>query len=144
MICLLGVKMVISQATEYAIRALLHMASSPADDIVSKRDICKAQDITPGFLIKIMQPLIAKGLVKSYRGVAGGFTLGKPADQISLWDIVEAEEGPILLNKCLIQPGYCERDVGCPVHRVWQKARDALKYTLAETTLAELIKPPKK
>ncbi len=136
--------MVISQATECAIRALLHMASCSMEEVVSKRDICQAQDITPGFLIKIMQPLIASGLVKSYRGIAGGFALGKPAQQISLWDIVEAEEGQILLNKCLLHPGYCERDTGCPVHPVWQEARAALKDILSKTTLAKLTGRVKK
>ena len=114
------------------------MANAPVDEVVSKRDICKAQGVTPGFLIKIMQPLIAKGLVKSYRGMSGGFALGRPAGQISLWDIIEAVEGPILLNKCLIHPGYCERDENCPVHRIWITARDALRDILGGTTLAEL------
>ncbi len=131
--------MVISQATEYAIRALLHLANSPAGEIVSKRDICKAQEVTPGFLIKIMQPLIAKGLVKSYRGIKGGFTLGKPAEEINLWNIVEAMEGPILLNKCMVHENYCKRNATCPVHVVWAKARDQLRRTLSECSLAHLI-----
>ncbi len=144
MVCLLGVNMVISQATEYAIRALLYMAGFPLEEVVSKRDICRTQDITPGFLIKIMQPLIANGLVKSYRGVAGGFALARLAEQISLWDIVEAEEGSILLNKCLLHAGYCPRDATCPVHRIWRKAREALKYTLSQTNLAKLTQQAKR
>ncbi|MBI5787282.1 MAG: Rrf2 family transcriptional regulator [Candidatus Schekmanbacteria bacterium] len=131
--------MVISQATECAIRALLYMAAYEPGQVVSKRDICQAQEITPGFLIKIMQPLIAGGLVKSYRGVAGGFALAKPIGEINLWDIIVAEEGPILLNKCLITPGYCKRDATCPVHLVWCKSREVLEKTLRQTKLDDLL-----
>lgn len=132
--------MVISQATEYAIRSLLHLASAHQGEIVAKRDICHSQGVTPGFLIKIMQPLIAAGLVTSHRGVKGGFTLGRTANQISLWDIIEAEEGQIFLNKCLIHEGYCERDVTCPVHQVWLRARQELEKILRQNTLADLVK----
>ncbi len=77
--------MVISRAAEYAIRATLYMAGFPSGKAVSKRDICQTQEITPGFLIKIMQPLINKGLVTSYRGVSGGFSLGREPQDISCW-----------------------------------------------------------
>ena len=130
--------MVISRATEYAIRALLYVADFPSGQIVSKRDICQTQDITAAFLIKIMQPLRDAGFVKSFRGVAGGFSLAKPAEEISLWDIVCVIEGPMNLNRCLISEGNCLRDSVCPVHRVWHKVRADLEQTLSEATLASL------
>jgi len=135
--------MVISQATECAIRALMYVAGFPVGRIVTKREICRTQEITPGFLIKIMQPLIAGGLARSYRGIAGGFSLGKPSEEISLWDIISAVEGPIYLNKCMIHAGYCPRDTTCPVHTVWHKVREQLKQSLSQVTLAELIKQTK-
>jgi Rrf2 family protein len=130
--------MFISQAAECAVRALLYMAGFAPDRVVSKRDICRTQGITPGFLIKIMQPLIAAGLVKSYRGVTGGFALGRPPAEISLWDIISVSGGPILLNRCLIHDGYCPRDATCPVHPVWHQAKAELERTLSRTTLASL------
>jgi len=131
-------KMFISQAAECAMRAMVFMAGFPVNQVVTKRDICKAQDITPLFLIKIMQPLIAKGLVKSYRGASGGFSLGKAPENISMWDIISAVEGPILLNKCLTSEGYCPRDETCNVHSVWQKARTEMERILSEATLDKL------
>jgi Rrf2 family protein len=128
-------KMFISQASECVMRAMVYMAGFPVDQVVTKREICKTQDITPLFLIKIMQPLISKGLVNSYRGATGGFSLGKPPEKISMWDIITVVQGPILLNKCIIHPGYCPRDETCNVHNVWQKAKIEVERILSEATL---------
>ena len=77
-----GIPLIITRATEYAIRAILYMSRRPAGEIVYKKDICKAQEITPAFLTKILQPLIKDGIVGSQRGVGGGFYLAKePADR---------------------------------------------------------------
>lgn len=135
--------MVISQAAESAVRALLYMAALPAGQVAKKQDICRAQEITPAFFIKIMQPLLAAGLVESYRGVAGGFSLKKPPEKISLWDIVSAVEGPIYLNKCMIRKGYCSRDEVCPVHTVWYDAKAAVYRILSDATLDKLVRQSK-
>ena len=131
--------MVISRASEYAIRSMVYMAGFPSDKIVSRQEICKTQDVTPAFLIKIMQPLIAHGLVKSHRGVSGGFSLGKAPEEISMWDIIEAVEGKILLNTCLVHEGFCPRDETCKVHQVWQTAFTGLRDVLQSATLNTLV-----
>ena len=129
----------ITRATEYAIRAVLYLAKQPAKEIVLKKDICKTQDITPAFLTKILQPLIKSGIVGSQRGVGGGFYLVKSPDEVSLLDIVTAQEGPVLLNTCLEKPGTCERDVFCPTHGAWSKVREDFCNTLSSYTFAELV-----
>ncbi len=131
--------MVITRATEYAIRAVLFMAMQPPGTTVLKKDICREQEITPAFLTKILQPLIKSGMVGSQRGVRGGFFLNKPADNITLLDVIKAEEGPIYLNLCLEEQGTCEREAFCPVNRVWQKARADLVETLNSYTFARLV-----
>ena len=131
--------LLITRATEYAIRAVLYLAKQPAKEIVLKKDICKTQDITPAFLTKILQPLIKVGIVGSQRGVGGGFYLTKKPDEISLLDIVQAQEGPLLLNTCLEKPGTCDRDVFCPVHGAWSKVREDFSNTLASYTFAALV-----
>ena len=92
--------MLITRATEYAIRALLYLAKQPRGEIVFKKDICQTQDITPAFLTKILQPLIKLGIVGSQRGVGGGFYLIKDPAEVTLLDVVKAEEGPLYLNQC--------------------------------------------
>lgn len=131
--------MIITRATEYAIRAVLFMAAQPHGTTVLKKDICREQGITPAFLTKILQPLIKAGIVGSHRGVRGGFYLNRAPDTITLLDVIKAEEGPIHLNLCLAEEGSCERDSSCPVHQVWQEARAGLVETLESYTFARLI-----
>lgn len=130
--------MIITRATEYAIRAVLHMASQAQGEIIFKKDICRAQEITPAFLTKILQPLIKAGIVGSQRGVGGGFYLAKPASEINLFDIIKTQEGPLYLNQCLIKEGNCGREFFCPVHGAWQEIRSEFMATLARYDFATL------
>lgn len=130
--------MVITRATEYAIRALLYLAKQPPGKIVLKKDICREQEITPAFLTKILQPLIKAGIVGSQRGIGGGFFLTKDPGEISLLDVLEAEEGPLYLNQCLIRAGACNRDLFCPVHGAWKEIRDELAAVLGRYDFARL------
>jgi Rrf2 family protein len=134
---------VITRATEYAIRAVLYMAKQPPGQTVLKKDICKAQDVTPAFLTKILQPLIKIGIVGSQRGVSGGFFLAVDPAEITLLDVIEAEEGTPHLNICLENDGICGRDGFCPVHRVWREARSDLIDTLQRHSFADLVEREK-
>jgi Rrf2 family protein len=131
--------LLITRATEYAIRAVLFLAKQPRGEIVFKKDICRTQNITPAFLTKIFQPLIKAGIVGSQRGVGGGFYLLKSPHEVSLLDIVQAQEGPLYINQCLTREGACERDVFCPVHGAWREIRGELMSTLSRYTFAHLI-----
>jgi Rrf2 family protein len=131
--------MIITRATEYAIRAVLYMASQPQGEIIFKKDICRAQEITPAFLTKILQPLIKAGIVGSQRGVGGGFYLAKPASEINLFDIIKTQEGPLYLNQCLIKEGNCGREFFCPVHGAWKEIRSEFMATLTRYDFATLV-----
>lgn len=114
------------------------MSRQPAGEIVYKKDICAAQDITPAFLTKILQPLIKDGIVGSQRGVGGGFYLAKPPAEITLLDIIKSQEGPVYLNQCLIEDSACEREFFCPVHGAWAQIRKEFMVTLARYDFASL------
>jgi len=130
--------LIITRATEYAIRAILHMSRQPAGEIIYKKDICKAQDITPAFLTKILQPLIKEGIVGSQRGVGGGFYLAKAPSEITLFDVIKSQEGPVYLNQCLIENSNCEREFFCPVHGAWEQIRQEFMATLSRYDFASL------
>lgn len=132
--------MLITRATEYAIRALLYLSKQPKGEIVLKKDICSTQDITPAFLTKILQPLIKDGIVGSQRGVGGGFYLIKSPAEITLLDVVMAQEGPLYLNHCIAQKGVCEKDVFCPTHGAWKNIREELMRTMSKYSFAQLVK----
>jgi len=133
------VNVIITRATEYAIRALLYLARQPRGEVVYKKDICLHQDITPAFLTKILQPLIKEGIVGSQRGVGGGFFLRKDPAEVTLLDVVVAQEGPLFLNECLSEPGSCERDIFCPVHSAWKEVREEMMGTLRRHNFAQLV-----
>jgi len=131
---------IITRATEYAVRAVLHLAKQPKGEVVYKKDICAAQDVTPAFLTKILQPLIKSGIVASQRGVGGGFYLVKDPSEITLFDIIASQEGPLYINQCLIDKDACARHTSCPVHGVWAEIRENFSSILRNYTFAELIR----
>lgn len=125
---------------EYAVRALLYLASQPDGKHCLINDIAEAQEVPRNYLSKIMQHLARAGFVKSRRGSKGGFLLARPADEITMRQVIEAVEGPIFLNVCLIREGECHRDDLCPVHPVWKEAQRRLFEVLDSKTMAALAK----
>ncbi|MEW6233592.1 MAG: Rrf2 family transcriptional regulator [Chloroflexota bacterium] len=132
--------MELSRRGDYAVRAMLDVATRPVDRMTVTKEIALRQDIPPVFLTKIVSSLSQAGLLRTYRGVAGGVALGKPADQISLLQIIEAVDGPIYINRCLIRPGECDRDRTCPAHELWVQAQGELLGLLANKSLADLAR----
>ncbi|WP_020677045.1 RrF2 family transcriptional regulator [Geopsychrobacter electrodiphilus] len=135
--------MVITRATEYAIRTVIFLAKQPPGEIVLKKDICRTQDVTPAFLTKILQPLIKAGIVSSQRGVGGGFLLARDPDTIDLLQLLEAEEGPLTLNHCLLEKGHCTRDTFCAAHQVWSEVQSEMVRVLRKYSISELASKDK-
>jgi Rrf2 family protein len=95
--------------------------------------------VSEAFLAKIFQMLAQAEVVRSHRGVKGGFSLGRPAEEITLRDIVEICEGGIMLNHCLRKVDPCQDAESCAVAQVWRDAQDALTGALDKTTLADVL-----
>ena len=136
--------MIITRATEYSIRAVLYLAEKYPAAVVPKEEICQAEGITPAFLTKILQPLIHRGLVRSKRGVSGGFALAQDPERITLLDVMDAVEEPMILNICLLEGKPCERECTCPVHDLWVEARDKLAEVFSRRTVADLVRERKR
>ncbi len=103
-------------------------------------EIAAATQAPPKFLAKILQSFAKAGIVRSFRGAGGGFILGRPAAQITLRDVVEAIEGPIVPNRCLIRDGACDRDGYCQVHQVWHRVQKSILDILESVTIEGLAK----
>jgi Rrf2 family protein len=132
--------MIITRATEYSIRAVLHLAERYPASVVSKQEICEAEGITPAFLTKILQPLIRSGMVRSKRGASGGFALAKDPARLTLLDVMRAVDEPISLNLCLLEGNPCDRSFLCPVHEMWVKARESLESIFGGRSVADIVK----
>jgi Rrf2 family protein len=131
--------MIITRATEYSVLAVLHLAARYPAEVVSKQEICEAEGVTPAFLTKILQPLIRSGLVRSKRGVAGGFALARDPTRLTLLDVMQAVDEPLTLNLCLIEGHHCQRECCCPVHNLWTEAREKIEEVFSRKSLAELV-----
>lgn len=132
----------LTRGSEYGIRAMVYLASRPAGEICSLRDVGRAQDIPESFLAKLFQSLVHAGLVVSHRGARGGFALARPAERINVAEVVEAIDGPVSLNKCVLEPEQCARSYDCAVRRVWLRAQESMLAALTEVTFADLAAVP--
>jgi Rrf2 family protein len=134
--------MEISRRTDYGVRVIMDLAILPENEKASTHEIAERQSIPGPFLAKIISQLALSGLVTTYRGAGGGVSLARPAAEISLLQVIEALDGPVRLNRCVIEPSACPRDEFCPVHHVWAKAQAELTDLLGSTTFDELEMPP--
>lgn len=130
--------MELTRKGEYAIRGIVFLATQPADQVCLLSDIAAAVDVPQTFLAKIFQQFSKIGLVKSYRGTGGGFLLGRAPEKITLLEVVEAVEGPIIPNRCVVTPGECERDASCNVHPVWKRVQLQVRDVLSSVSLKDL------
>ena len=103
-------------------------------------EISREQRIPEKFLAKIFQRLSKAGLLRSIRGSNGGFCLGRPAKEITMRAVIEAIEGPIAFNRCLLREGECEEERGCPLHEVLEEVQDRFLEVLDGTTMEDLAK----
>jgi Rrf2 family protein len=128
----------LTRGGEYAIRAMSYLARFPDGHVASLHDIGQAQDIPESFLAKILQSLVHGGLAVSQRGAHGGFALARPATEITMRDVIEAVDGPVALNQCVLWPEDCERSGDCELHKAWMRAQAQLMDVLGTVTLRSL------
>lgn len=129
----------ISRGAEYAIRAMLDVAATEKGEVARTRQVAEHQGIPKVFLPKIVQRLVQAGLLRAHRGPAGGIALSRPPGEINMRQIIEAMDGPIALNTCLLLPGECPRESICPIHEIWVKTQDELLRGLESITLSKLV-----
>ena len=133
--------MYLNQATDYAFRAVIHLANQPKGEVVEAQAIARQQVVPMRFLLKIMPSLIKGGIVRSQRGVGGGYALAKDPKDITLLDVVEAVEGPITINRCLADEKYCSKQGAptCQVHRALADIQAKLVQDLQSHTFYDLM-----
>ena len=135
--------MEISRRTDYGVRVILDLSTLPQNERASTQEIADRQNIPTPFLAKIISQLALAGLVTTYRGAGGGVSLAHTASEISLLQVIEALEGPIRLNRCVIEPDACPQNEHCPVHEIWAKAQADLTEQLSVTTFDSLTEMPR-
>ncbi len=126
---------------EYGIRAIVDVALyAEVGEPRAVNMIARRQGIPIRFLEQVMNALKKGGLVESYRGAAGGYRLARPAEEITLADVIQAVEGPITLMDCVAEGGACDKTTECVIREVFCDVQRSVIDTLAAVTLADIIK----
>ncbi|MCC6238728.1 MAG: Rrf2 family transcriptional regulator [Phycisphaerales bacterium] len=131
----------ISQAAEYSLRAMLLLAGGESLPMTTTQ-IATHTRVPSGYLAKILQGLVKAGLITSQRGVNGGFTLNKPAHQLTLMDVVRVTDSSHRIHVCPL--GNPDHYSLCPLHRRLDAAAAAAERELGDVTLADLVAEQKR
>jgi Rrf2 family protein len=132
--------MQITRQADYAVRAVLYLAQLGSDRRAATSQIAQEQQIPPSFLAKIVSQLSVAGLLQTSRGARGGVSLAKSAEEISLLDVVEAIDGPIMLNECVTDNGACSFGEDCPMKPIWCETQADLVNRLKGTMFSQFVK----
>lgn len=129
----------LSTTSEYALRALTHLARLPRGGSMLGRELAEQAEIPANYLSKVLLALRNAGLVATARGSGGGYWLLRPPDAIHLLDVVELFEGPVTRPTCVLRSHRpCDEKNSCAAHEQWKNVRAAYAQFLEATTLAEI------
>jgi Rrf2 family protein len=132
---------ILSQTSQYALRAAAYLAEAPDDaGWTPVADIAEALDAPRNYLSKILHQLARRGVLTSARGPGGGFRLAAASTEIRLIDIVEPVDAPLAERACLLGRGVCNEARPCAAHARWRDLNDAVTRFLERTTLSDLTK----
>lgn len=129
---------IFSKSCEYAIQAVLFLASNRDSSPIHLRNIAESLNIPHHFLSKILQTLTHHEIVFSHKGSTGGFRLGRLASNITLIDIVRAVDGEAFLGHCVLGFPACGDDHPCPVHFAWKDSKSIIMEMLHNQTVEDL------
>ncbi|MGL4450513.1 MAG: RrF2 family transcriptional regulator [Sarcina sp.] len=130
----------ISQEGDYALRAIRAMHSLGNDNRIEASVIAEKEEIPLRFLFKILRKLRKAGIVDSFRGTNGGYTLRKSLDDVTIKDVIEAVEGPIYINKCIGDKescSVCKR--GCSLYKEMMEIEKEILNVLSKKSLKDIL-----
>lgn len=133
----LGIFMKITREADYALR-IVAMLAKEGKQIEAKR-IAEQNDIPYRFTLKILRKIVQSGIIKSYRGVNGGYVLNKEPSDITFKEVIEMIDGKLYINHCMDNDKTCKRSGGCAVQKKLLKVQSMITDELAKITLADVI-----
>ena len=130
--------MIYSNASEYAIRGVGELAARGGEGRVLLDELVAGTSLPRDLMAKVFQKLVHAGVLRSAKGRGGGFSLARPAHQITLMHIVEAIEGPQAYDRCVVGMERCNDQMPCVQHDLYKPIRQRIKDYLLTTTAADL------
>ena len=127
-----------SRSAGYAVRALTYLAAQPSGKLTGAREIADALQIPMPFLWKILRNLSHKKLVRSFKGVRGGYELARPAKKISVSEILAASPDAKRSEMCVLGLEQCDEENPCPLHSAWSGVQTQIDDLMKKTSLADM------
>jgi len=130
--------MQLTRAADYAVRVMIQLAALPNHARVSLPSLAQATGAPESFLSKVLQSLARGEFITSQRGQSGGFLITPRGRRASMLEVIEAIDGAICLNVCLMHGRSCPRKTRCPAHPVWARAQQAMLQVLSGFSIATM------
>ncbi len=130
----------ISKLTDYAILVMVELGEARTE-VLSAQVLADRSNLELPTVSKVLKLLSRAGLVRSYRGVNGGYSIERPAQEISVAEIIAAIEGPIAMTECSVEVGLCSQEDNCNLRSNWQRISSAVARALENVTLDEMSRP---
>ena len=123
----------LSRKSDYALRAVRHLSGLPKGQLGSINSIAEAEVVPREFLAKILKDLTRSGLLVSFQGVKGGYTLAREPREVSFLNVIEAIDGPLHLNLCTEPDGCrCDQYETCDLRSFWESQEATFKKALGK------------
>ena len=130
----------ISKTSEYALRAMVFLAENPSSSS-PLQVIAATTQVPPGYLSKVMQQLVRAGLLTSQRGLGGGFSLARPASELSVYEVVQAVDPVSRILECPLKLPEHKEEL-CALHRRLDDVMEMVEHSFRLTSVADLLKKP--
>ena len=131
--------MKISTKGRYGLRILIDLAMHDPERPRMLKDIAQSQQISEKYISRLVIDLRQAHLIRSVRGVNGGFFLAKLPEEITLLEVLETMEGPISVVDCVRSPEKCKRQSLCPARDIWQQLNEGIRELTAKITLDDIL-----
>ena len=129
----------ISKMTDYAILVMAELARD--GEMLSAHALAERVHIEVPTASKVLKLLAGEGLLESYRGANGGYSVNRLSGDISVAEVIAAIEGPIAMTECSVEEGLCSQEDSCGLRGNWQRISIAVAQALQEVSLAEMSAP---
>ncbi len=129
----------LSKKADYALLAMRYLVANADRGAVSARELAEAYGIPAELLAKVLQKLVRGKLLASHQGIRGGYDLGRPAQLISVADVIQAVDGPLTVTACSDTDHSCDQYSKCNIRDPLWRIKDRILSALAATSVAELV-----
>ncbi len=128
----------LTKKADYGLMAMKHLAEHAHQGACSAKDVAESYGIPPEVLAKILQRLAKAGLLHSQHGINGGYTLARPAPEISAYEVIRAIDGPLFITSCITVRGECDQTERCTIREPLRKVNQSIEEVLKKIKIADM------